>query len=202
MVRRRVLSLLGPLLLMLLATACGEPPNKEMHQAQGAIDAARAAGAETYAPEDLKGAIDALARAQEVVGQRDYRLALNYALDSRERAQVAAKRAADERATARSDAERLLADATAAIAVGALRLKAAEEARTPAEGSAALRSALETARKATDQAGNALAKEDYLGARQKLQGVSRAIAAAVATVPPPPPPAPPARPARPSRRSR
>ena len=62
-------------------------------------------------------------RAQEAVGQRDYRLALNHALDSRERAQAAAKRAADERATARSDAERLLADTTAAISVATVRLQ-------------------------------------------------------------------------------
>ena len=202
MVRRRVLCVLGSLLLAMIATACGEPPNKELHQAQGAIDAARAAGAETYAPEELKGAVDALAHAQDAVGQRDYRLALNYALDSRERAQAAAKRAADERATARSDAERLLADTTAAISVGVLRLKAAEDAHTPPEGTAPLRAALEAARKATDQAGNALAKEDYLGARQQLQGVSRAVAAAIASVPPPPPSGPPARPARPSRRPR
>ncbi len=202
MVRRRVLRVLGSLLLAMVATACGEPPNKELHQAQGAIDAARAAGAETYAPEELKGAVDALARAQDAVGQRDYRLALNHALDSRERAQAAAKRAADERATARSDAERLLADTTAAISVGVLRLKAAEDAHTPAEGTASLRAALDAARKATDQAGNALAKEDYLGARRQLQGASRAVAAGIASVPPPPPPAPPARPLRPSRRPR
>jgi hypothetical protein len=201
MVRRRVL-LFSILLPASLIFACGEPPNKELHQAQGAIDAARAAGAAVYAPDELKGAVDALTRAQEAVAQRDYRLALNHALDSRERAQAAAKRAADERATARSDAERLLADTTAAIAVATVRLKAAEDAHTPAQGTATLRAAIETARKATDDAGNALAKEDYLGARQRLQGVSRAIAVAVESVPPPPSSAPPARPTRAPRRPR
>jgi Domain of unknown function (DUF4398) len=201
MVRRRVL-LFSILLPAFLIIACGEPPNKELHQAQGAIDAARAVGAAVYAPDELKGAVDALTRAQEAVAQRDYRLALNYALDSRERAQAAAKRAADERATARSDAERLLADTTAAIAVATVRLKAAEDADTPAQGTATLRAAIETARRATDDAGNALAKEDYLGARQRLQGISRAIAAAVESVPPPPPPVPPARPTRAPRRPR
>jgi hypothetical protein len=201
MVRRRVL-LFSILLPASLIIACGEPPNKELHQAQGAIDAARAVGAAVYAPDELKGAVDALTRAQEAVAQRDYRLALNYALDSRERAQAAAKRAADERATARSDAERLLADTTAAIAVATVRLKAAEDAHTPAQGTATLRAAIETARRATDDAGNALAKEDYLGARQRLQGVSRAVAAAVVSVPPPPSSAPPARPTRAPRRPR
>ena len=197
---RRVLPLSTILLSVFLIAACSEPPNKELHQAQGAIDAARSAGAAVYAPEELKGAVDALNRAQDAVGQRDYRLALNHALDSRERAQAAAKRAADERATVRSDAERLLADTTAAISVATVRLKAAEDAHTPAEGTATLRAAIETAHKATEAAGNALAKEDYLVARQQLQGISRAVAAAVESVPPPPPPPAPARPSRPPRR--
>jgi hypothetical protein len=200
MVRRRVHAISVILLFTLVVVACSEPPNKELHQAQGAIDAARAAGAAVYAPEELKGAEEALTRAQDAVSQRDYRLALSLALDGRERAQAAAKRAADERAAVRSDAERLLADATAAISVATVRLRAAEDAHTPAEGTATLRAAIETAHKATEAAGNALAKEDYLGARQHLQGLSRAVAAAVESVPPPPPPAPATRPSRPSRR--
>ena len=132
MSRFRWYVLLGPALLAIVSlVACGEPPDKEMHQAQGAIDAARAAGAETYAPDEFKAAVDALTRAQDAVAQRDYRLALNNALDSRERAQNAAKMAADGKAAARSAAERLLADVTSAIAVSAARLQAAEAARAP-----------------------------------------------------------------------
>ena len=69
----------------LAAGGCGEPPSKEMHQAQGAIDAARAAGAERYAADTLAAAVKALAQADLAANQRDYRLALNHALDSRER---------------------------------------------------------------------------------------------------------------------
>ena len=100
--------------LTLLIAACAEPPAKEMHQAQGAIDAARAAGAEEYAADELKLAVDGLAKYQEAVAARDYRLALAHALDSRERAQNAAKTAVDGRAKARGDAERELAEAVAA----------------------------------------------------------------------------------------
>ena len=78
-----------------LASACGDPPTREMDQAQGAIDAARAAGADRYATEEYQAAVDALKQAQEAVAQRDYRLALNHAIDSRERAQNAAKQAAE-----------------------------------------------------------------------------------------------------------
>ena len=41
--------------LLLLATACSEPPHKELDRAQGAIDAARAAGAEQYAAAGIRG---------------------------------------------------------------------------------------------------------------------------------------------------
>ena len=78
-----------------LAAGCADPPTKEMNQAQGAIDAARAAGAEQFAADEFQAAVDALKRRDEAVDQRDYRLALSLALDSRERAQDAAKRAAD-----------------------------------------------------------------------------------------------------------
>src|SRR4029078_2966791 len=84
--------------------ACGDPPEKEMQQAQGAIDAARAAGADRYAVEEYTAATEALKNARIAVEQRDYRLALNHALDSLERAQEAARQAADGKAAARMNA--------------------------------------------------------------------------------------------------
>ena len=68
-----------------------------------------------YAADELKSAVDALAQADVAVAARDYRLALSQALDSRERAQNAAKAAVDARAKARGNAERALAEATALV---------------------------------------------------------------------------------------
>ena len=86
-----------------------------MQQAQGAIDAARAAGADRYAREEFTAAEDALKRAHDAVAQRDYRLALNPRSTPRARAD---RRQAGRRrkAAARADAERALADADAALA--------------------------------------------------------------------------------------
>jgi hypothetical protein len=179
MSRLRWYVLLGPALLAIASlVACGEPPDKEMHQAQGAIDAARAAGAETYAPAELKAAVDALTRAQDAVAQRDYRLALNNALDSREQAQNAAKTAAD-----RSAAERLLADVTSAIAVSAARLRAAEAARAPTITTDPLKEGLASARQATEDAGKALAIQDYLGAKARLDGIVVSLSALLQRLP-------------------
>src|SRR3954451_16472835 len=103
--------------------ACGDPPDKEMQQAQGAIDAARAAGADQYAREEFTAAEDALKRSHEAVDQRDYRQALNTALDARERAQAAAKESVNRKAIARADATKALADADAALHNSRARLK-------------------------------------------------------------------------------
>lgn len=187
-----------PLSIVLFALACSEPPNKELHQAQGAIDAARAAGADQYAPEEFAAAVEALRQAEEAVAQRDHRLALDRALDSRERAQAAAKLGASQKAAVRSEAERLLANVTSTIAQAAARLSAAEAARTPKPALDGLRTALATARAAVDDAGKALAAEDYLAARERLRGVSEALRAAMQAVPA----TPPAKPARPARRGR
>jgi len=113
----------------LAATACGSPPDKEIQQAQGAIDAAKAAGADQYAHDELAAAEKALKDANDAVADRDYRLALNHALDAREHAQTAAKQASDGKAAARGDADRVLRDATLAMNEARARLKAAEAAR-------------------------------------------------------------------------
>src|SRR6266508_3029321 len=97
----------------LLLSACGDPPNKEMDQAQGAIDAARAAGADRYATTEYTAATDALKRAQDAVAQRDYRQALNEALDRREHAQNSAREAAETRAQLRGEVERDMAQIAA-----------------------------------------------------------------------------------------
>lgn len=115
--------------LALLGAACGSPPDKEIQQAQGAIDAARAAGADQYAHDELAAADKALKDATDAVNDRDYRLALNHALDAREHAQTAAKESVDGKAAARADADRVLRDATQALAEARARLKAAEGGR-------------------------------------------------------------------------
>ena len=101
-------------ILLLAAVACSEPPQKELDRAQGALDAARAAGAEQYAAKEFAAASSALQQAHAAVAQRDYRLALTRALDAGDRAQVAAKGAADGKARARGEAEAAITAAASA----------------------------------------------------------------------------------------
>ena len=186
------------LLIVLAAAACSEPPSREMHQAQGAIDAARAAGAEQYATDEFQAAVTSLRQAEQAVSERDYRLALDRALDSRERAQTAARLAASQKAAVRSDAERLLAATTSGLALAADRLKAAEAARTRTPAVQTLREAVAEARAAVEDAGKALAGENYLEARATLEGMPKRLEAATQALTV----TPPSRPARPGRRGR
>jgi hypothetical protein len=55
-------------------------------------------------------------QARDAVSQRDYKAALSHALDSRERAQAAARAATDAQARVRTDTERDLREATALLA--------------------------------------------------------------------------------------
>jgi len=154
----------------LVVGACGAPPDKEMQQAQGAIDAARAASADQYAHEEFAAAQDALKHAHEAVDERDYRLALNHALDSLERAQNAAREAADHKATARSDADRAIADATAALNGIRAKLKAAETAHVPAKTLAEARRVLADGDERLQKARAAFDRGDYLGAAGSVAG--------------------------------
>ena len=152
--------------------ACAEPPSKEMNQAQGAIDAARAAGAEQYAPADFSGAVEALKRADEAVAQRDYRLALNNAIDSRERAQNAAKAAGTARAQARGNAERLVAEVATLLTQARVRLSDDAAAKVPRRTVQEQREIADAVDKRLQEARTAIAAEDYPAAVKAATGLA------------------------------
>jgi hypothetical protein len=169
---RRLAALLGALCL---CAACSEPPQKELDRAHGAIDAARAAGAERYAATEFTASTSALKEAHDAVEQRDYRLALTKALDANERALQAARQAADGKASARSEAEQ----AIAAVSLALQQLQGVVKSEGPRMTAPALTSAKHDASSAEAalQKARALLKADqYLEARDALAGVQEQIA--------------------------
>jgi hypothetical protein len=158
-------------LLVVLATACTSPPNKEMDQAQGAIDAARAAGADRYAPTEFAAATTALKNATDAVAQGDYRLALNHAIDSREQAQNAARVAADTRAKVRGDVERSIAEVNALIAQVNAWIASPAATRTPRTRRTA-EQVVTASIAEVQKAGSAMQAQDYAGA-QKLMTATK-----------------------------
>jgi hypothetical protein len=159
------------LVAAMTTAACGDPPEKEMQQAQGAIDAARAAGADQYAREEFTAAEEALKHAREAVDQRDYRAALNAALDARERAQTAAKEAVNGKATARVDAEKAIVAAAAALNDARVRLKAAES-RAGTRTVATARRTITDEETAVQEARTAFDKGDYTASIDKAKAAT------------------------------
>jgi hypothetical protein len=183
--RRLLLSL--AVLAAVTGVSCGGPPDKEMQEAQSAIDTARANGAEQYAKDEFSAAQDALKHAQDAVAQRDYRLALNNALDARERAQTAAKEAVDRKAMARAESERALIAATAALKDARAKLKTAEANRASPKIVATARRTIADGDTTVQKARTAFAHGEYLAgidaagaATASLRAAARDLEAAAA----------------------
>jgi hypothetical protein len=170
------------LLAAFLFTACAEPPNKEIDRAQGAIDAARAAGADRYAPEEFGAAIASFDQASTAVGQRDYRLALNHALESHTHAQNAAREGAANRARVRGEVERDMAQIAALLAQANARLTGAESSRVPRRVLTEARQKLAQVNDDVQKAGEAMKQDDYLAAQPVLTGVKERIEEVIASI--------------------
>jgi hypothetical protein len=163
------------LALLLLLTACGTPPQKEMDQAQGAIGAARAAGAERYATEELTAATTSLTAATQAVEQRDYRLALNHALESREHAQNAARISAETQGKLRAEVDRTSLEVTALLAQAKGRLSTAEKSRVPRRVITDTRRAIATAQEEMQKAGVASEAGDIAVAQAVLSSAKQRL---------------------------
>lgn len=170
------------LIITILSASCAEPPSKEMNQAQGAIDAARAAGADKFAAAEFNAALDALKRSEEAVAAGDYRQALSHALDSSDRARTAARMAVDGRADARGHAERAIAEVATLLTHAQSQLKAAERARVNARALRSSRAVVAKAEKTLQEARKALKEEDYTAATTAINGVAAKIQAALTEI--------------------
>ncbi|HEX6162782.1 MAG TPA: hypothetical protein VFZ31_05425 [Vicinamibacterales bacterium] len=170
------------LIFAILSASCAEPPSKEMNQAQGAIDAARAAGADKFAASELTAAIDALKRSEDAVAGGDYRQALSHAIDSRERAQAAAKMAVEGRADARGQAERAIAEVATLLSRARAQLKNPDVGRRNEKSIKTARATADAVEKMLQESRAALKAEDYAGVTAALNGAAAQLQAALTEI--------------------
>lgn len=175
-----LLCLMGPLV------GCAAPPTKELSQAEGAIAAARAAGAAAYATADLQAAEATLARAHAEVTERDFRAALGHALDASARAQVAATAAVEQRVKARLAADQTLDDFASLIEKLDAALATPEAKRVPAPARRSAAGAVATALAALREAREAVERDD-LAVLRTIPTRKATLDAALASLVPPPP---------------
>lgn len=88
-----------------VVSSCAGPPNEEITQADAAIQAAQAAGADAYAPDDFKAASDALADAKAKVESKDYKGAKEAAMTAKEKAEAAKANAEKGKEEKKAEAE-------------------------------------------------------------------------------------------------
>jgi len=169
-------------LVLALLSGCSEPPQKEIDQAQAAIDAARSAGAEAYAADEYNAALTALQKSHGAIDQRDYREALNYAIDARQRATDAAKQAGIAKSHMRSAAEKLVTDCSARVTQLDTDIKVAEGARVASRDLRSPRTTLADAQTALQEARTSMEAGNYGEVVTGLTEVRRKLDAAIAAV--------------------
>ena len=170
------------LITAILSASCAEPPSKEMTQAQGAIDTARAAGADKFAAAEFSAAVDALKRSEEAVAAGDYRQALSHAIDSRERAQNAAKMAVDGRADARGQAERAISEVATLVSRAQAQLKDPDVVRSNGRTLREPRATVTAVETKLQEARSALQSENYAGVTAALNGAAAQLQAALTQI--------------------
>ena len=153
-----------------------------MDQAQGAIDAARAAGADRYATEQYEAAVKALQ--ERAKRRRAARLPAGAELRARQprpRAE-AAKEAATQQAVLRSASERRLGEVTASLDRAKQQLKAAEGARVPRRSLAARATAIAAAEASLQKAGTSIQESNYSVSQEQLAESARKLQSAMAEI--------------------
>ncbi len=174
---RRVLTIVLCSSISAFIACGGEPPNKEILQAEAAIATAQTEGADTFAHDEFKAAQEALTHAHEAVTARDYRLALSHALDSRERALNAAAQASAGTAAAQSAADTAISVATAAVAAAKSALQAGEAAHAPARALASVQTTLATATTDLQEARTARGAKNFQAASAAAHAATEQLAA-------------------------
>lgn len=168
-------SLRARLIVLCLAvagmSACAAPPNREIGDAEVALKAAKAAGAEHYAPESYAQAAEAYRLSNLAVSEGDYRLALSRALESREHSQSATRESADLHARTREEAFKSMMEVTNLLAHATTEVESAEGRRVPRPLLRQVREALAVVADDVQKASAAMEKEDYVSAKAMLTDV-------------------------------
>jgi hypothetical protein len=163
------------LTLALLVSACSGPPTKEREQAVTAVQAAKAADAATYAPEELAAAEAALQQYDGAVAQRDYREALNFALQAKDHAYESARQAIDQKAATQRKADALVAELDALQKTAAARLAGTAAPHVTGPAADRLRVAQRAAGPALQEARSLVAQQNFLPAIRRLTPVIEAL---------------------------
>ncbi|UCB51596.1 MAG: DUF4398 domain-containing protein [Candidatus Zixiibacteriota bacterium] len=109
--------------VFLLVLGCGGEPTNELAAAKGALENARAAEADKYAPDVFTQAENSIAEAENLIAQKKYREAKKLLMDAKNVAETAATQAATNKDNTKTEVE----DYLAAIDQGMKQLKETQD---------------------------------------------------------------------------
>lgn len=158
-----------PILMATLLAGCQQAPTGELSTAENALEEARAAGADKYAPDEFNQAQNTFNdAANEITAQgkgfaltRSYSKAQGLLKDTQAKAQAAQTAAKDNKEKVKREVETLTTETEAAIQTAKAALQKAPRGKDTQADLAALTAAVAEAR-------DLYAKEDYLGAKASL----------------------------------
>jgi hypothetical protein len=190
--RRLVVRLVVSLVATLALTACAAPPAAEMTEAREALAAARAAGAERYAPDEYSEAAGLLQRSERFVAEGDYRQALSATLEARALANAAAATAGRAKEAARAHAAAAMEQAQASLAAARAFTDAATakppRTRPERQHVSDVRRAIVAANVAVQKAREAMGRDDFAAATEALEAARAQLNEVMAAKPEPPAP--------------
>ena len=137
----------------------------------GAPSISVARSQEQLAPEETAAAAAGVQKARTAVEQRDYRLALSYAIDARQRAQDAVRQAGEGRKRAQQAIETLYSEVATRANRLQTSLRAAEAAHAKPKDLNAARATLAGARTALQEASTAITLGKFDQGSKSLTGV-------------------------------
>jgi hypothetical protein len=171
---RKLLVILSGLILVILA-GCASVPQQQIDAAKAALEAAKAAEVETYAPESLKAVMDKEAAlnaelaTQEGKLFKSYDLATQLADEMKQLAEKAKTDAVTAKELAKNDALAAITAAETAVTETREILKKAPKGKGSAADLAAMTGDVDAAAKAIEDAKADQTAEKYLDAKTKAE---------------------------------
>jgi len=181
--KTRVIAIVMLAIVLVFLAGCSKPPQMEMQNANVALQAAKAAEAEQYAPTAYRAAMDSLNAANAAKQQQDSKFALFRGYGkSKEmfvKAEVAAKQAEaqakTEKERVKQEVTQLLAQAQAALDSANVMLKKAPRGKGSKVDLAMITNDLTAATAARDDAMADFNAGKYLSARSKTTAVIQRV---------------------------
>jgi hypothetical protein len=163
-------------LAMIALVACAKPPQQQIDAAKAALDAAKQAQADVYAPDSLKAAqdkaaaLDAELAAQQSKFFKSYKVATQLTTELQQLADKAKADAVAGKEKAKADAEAAITAADASVTAAKEALSKAPRGKGSKADLAAMQGDVDAAAKSIEDAKADMTAEKYLDAKTKADG--------------------------------